>query len=385
MRILLVAPSPFFAERGTPIAVRLLCETLCDVGHAVDLLTYHVGKDIEVPGLTIHRIPALPFIRTVPIGFSFRKVVCDAVLTVKLLGMVLRNKYDVIHAVEEAVFPSLVARRLGRTKLIYDMDSSMADQLLERWAGLALLRPLLYGLERLAIRGADSVVAVCDDLAVRARSVDPGKRVAILRDVPLKPETGGAPAEDLRAANGLDGLLMLYVGNLEPYQGIDLLLEALALAKPVRPVSLLVIGGQECDVAKYRAKARELGLAERVRFLGPRPVGKLAEYLAQATILVSPRLTGNNTPMKIYSYLAAGKPIVATNIASHTQVMDDTCAVLVDVAPQAMARGMERLAADEELGNRLGAAAESLVKRKYSMEVFRRTITEEYSYLEGGE
>jgi len=85
------------------------------------------------------------------------------------------------------------------------------------------------------------------------------------------------------------------------------------------------------------------------------------------------------------SEILAGKPIVATNIASHTQVMDDTCAVLVDAAPQAMARGIERLAADEELGNRLGAAAESLVKRKYSMEVFRRTITEEYSYLEGGE
>jgi glycosyltransferase involved in cell wall biosynthesis len=383
MRILLVAPNPFFLERGTPIAVRMLCETLCEAGHAVDLLTYHVGRDVDVPGLTIHRIPAVPFIRFVPIGFSWKKVVCDAVLSVKLFSMVARNRYAIIHAVEESVFPALIARRLSRgARLIYDMDSSLADQLLEKWKLLAPLGPLLRALERFAIRRSDGIVAVCDDLAIRARACAPDQRVTILRDVPLESKPDGEPAEDLRAAHGIRGLLMLYVGNLEHYQGIDLLLEAFALAQPDREVTLVLIGGEERHVTKYAAKAGALGIADRVRFLGPRSVGRLGEYLRQATILASPRLTGNNTPMKVYSYLASGKPVLATNISAHTQVMDDSCAVLVDPVPAAMARGIERLAADEALRNRLGAAAEDLAREKYSVAVFRKTVSEEYSDFE---
>jgi glycosyltransferase involved in cell wall biosynthesis len=206
--------------------------------------------------------------------------------------------------------------------------------------------------------------------------------VTILRDVPLESKPDGEPAEDLRAAHGIRGLLMLYVGNLEHYQGIDLLLEAFALAQPDREVTLVLIGGEERHVTKYAAKAGALGIADRVRFLGPRSVGRLGEYLRQATILASPRLTGNNTPMKVYSYLASGKPVLATNISAHTQVMDDSCAVLVDPVPAAMARGIERLAADEALRNRLGAAAEDLVREKYSVAVFRKTVSEEYSDFE---
>ena len=62
MNILLIAPHPFFAERGTPIAVKLMIETLCEFGHKVDLLTYHEGSNISVSGLTINRIPNMFFL-----------------------------------------------------------------------------------------------------------------------------------------------------------------------------------------------------------------------------------------------------------------------------------------------------------------------------------
>lgn len=384
MKVLLVAPNPFFHERGTPIAVRMLCETLCEAGHSVDLLTYHIGMDIRVPGLNVCRIPAVPFIREVPIGFSWRKVVCDAVLSVKLLSRVIRNDYDVIHAVEEAVFPSLLARRLGRATLIYDMDSSMPDQLLEKWAFLRPIKRILYRLERLAVRGSDGVVAVCDDLADRARACDPDKRVTVLRDVPLEAAPDGEPVEDLRSVCGIRGLVMLYVGNLEHYQGIDLLLEGFALAKPFEDMGLVVIGGEQDDIDRYRSQAAALGIGNAVHFLGPRPIGQLSRYLRQASVLVSPRLSGNNTPMKIYSYLAAARPILATNVASHTQIMDSSCAVLVEPVPEAIASGIERLASDEKLRERLGTTANDLVRNKYSIAVYKKTVIDEYLYLEHG-
>ena len=384
MNILVVAPVPFFQERGTPIAVRILCETLCEAGHSVDLLTYHVGADIQVRGMRILRIPNIPFIKDVPIGFSWRKVLCDLFLSAKMFGRVCRQKYQIIHAVEEAVFPALLARFLGRAKLVYDMDSSMPDQLMEKWRYLRVVGPVLLAFERLAVRGADCVMAVCDNLADRARAASPDKFVVILQDVPLTSEQGSGAAEDLRQTCSLKKLFVLYVGNLEPYQGIDLLLEGFAALRPSGQIDLVIIGGRDTDIARYREKSKSLGIEDSAHFLGPKPIAQLAEYLEQASILVSPRLTGNNTPMKIYSYLASGRPIVATRISSHTQVLDSSCAVLVEPTAEELRQGLERLVMDETLRKNLGATAKELCESKYSLAEYKRKVNGAYSRLAHG-
>ena len=384
MNILLVAPIPFFRERGTPIAVRILCETLCEAGHSVDLLTYHIGTDIEIPGARVIRIPNVPFVTDVPIGFSLKKVISDLFLSIKMFGMVGRKKYQIIHAVEEAVFPALLVRLFGRTKLVYDMDSSMPDQLMEKWRYLRVLGPVLLAFERLAVRRADCVMAVCDDLVDRARAADPKKYVVALQDVPLESEPGNGPTEDLRQTCNIEGLFVLYVGNLEHYQGIDVLLEGFAALQPSGQIELVIIGGNDTDIARYREKSRSLGIEESTHFLGPRPIGQLADYLEQASILVSPRLTGNNTPMKIYSYLASGRPIVATRISSHSQVLDSSCAVLVEPTAEDMRQGLERLAMDEALRKSLGAAAIELCEAKYSLAEYKRKVVDAYSHLAQG-
>ena len=171
MNILLTAPQPFYQERGTPIAVRLMAETLCGAGHTVDLLAYHEGEDIDVPGLTIHRIAPPPLVRGVPIGFSWKKLVCDVSLFFRTAGLLRRNSYDVIHAVEESVFTSLAARAFSREKLVYDMDSLMADQLVEKWAVRKHVKRLLNRFEGFAVRRSDMVLPVCQALADKVDKV----------------------------------------------------------------------------------------------------------------------------------------------------------------------------------------------------------------------
>ena len=143
MKILLIAPQPFYQERGTPIAVRLLIETLCTGGHEIHLLTYHEGEDVEVPGLKIFRIPKPPWIGKIPIGFSWKKVICDLYLSVQMMGLVRKNNYEVIHAVEESIFPAAALNVLVRTKLIYDMDSLLSEQIADKWNSARFLLPLL--------------------------------------------------------------------------------------------------------------------------------------------------------------------------------------------------------------------------------------------------
>ena len=382
MRILLVAPQPFYQERGTPIAVRMLVEVLCGQGHAVDLLTFHEGAALDIDGLRILRTPALPGLRHVPIGISWKKLVCDLLLTARFLGLALTRRYDVIHAVEEAVFPAILLRSSSRARVVYDMDSMLGESLVSKWRLLRPAERMLRAMERAVIRRSDAVFAVCNDLAQHATVDAPGVPVFLIEDVALPAQQFGGGAEPLRELLDIRGTLALYVGNLQRYQGIDQLLHAMAQLPQALDLTLVLIGGAPEDVARTRALVHKLHLEERVYLLGPRPLAQLSGFLAQADVLVSPRLRGSNTPMKIYSYMNSGTAILATRIASHTQVLDDDCALLADPNPQALAKGLATLAADGALRSRLGAAARRRAGEKYSVEAFRRKVCAAYDTLE---
>jgi glycosyltransferase involved in cell wall biosynthesis len=203
--------------------------------------------------------------------------------------------------------------------------------------------------------------------------------VVVLHDVPLTEERVARSRE--RAATNGNGrrCLALYVGNLEAYQGIDLLLEAAALLPTSSSVEIRVVGGPPNAVERFRARAARRGLVDRIQFLGPRPLTQLSELLATADVLLSPRSKGRNTPLKLYSYMESGRPILATRLEAHTQVLDDSTALLVEPEPEAFARGLVRLAGDEELRRRLGVSAKLRVSREYSPASFSRRLRAIYS------
>ena len=381
MNILLLAPQPFYQERGTPIAVRMLVETLCEAGNQVDLLTYHEGEDIVLPGLKIYRITKPPFVKNIPIGFSWRKLICDTFLIKQMMKLISRNSYQVVHAVEEAIFPGALFKYFFKYKLVYDMDSSLADQLAEKYSILGFFRKLLSRPEGWAIRESDLVVPVSRNLANKVKRYLPESKICILQDVPFEPTSNDYEAENLKELLGIDNYLALYVGNLEHYQGIDLMLEGIAEIPSVYRCNLVVIGGAKQQIKKYISKARKLGLTPKVYFLGPRPLSSLSHYLDQADILVSPRSKGGTTPMKIYSYLASGKPVLATKNNSHTQVVDSSCAMLVDPTPAAIAQGLMELIKDPDLRKGLGKAGQELVRNQYSLQVYKKKLLDSYALV----
>lgn len=382
MRILVIAPQPFYQERGTPIATRMLVEALSSAGHEVDVLTYHVGEDPNLEGVRIFRAPAIPLVHDVPIGFSVRKLLCDLMLGWKLLALTRRTRYDVLHAVEEAVFLSLIARGVCGSRIVYDMDSSLPEQLLSKYRRLRALDGVLRRFERFAIERSDLVLTVCEDLATRVRNYATETPVDVIEDVSLLGDrASNAKVEDLRRDLPNNGMLVMYVGNLERYQGVDLLLDGISALDTSRPLKVVAIGGCEADVAAYRQRAIALGIDSLVTFIGARPVDKLGAYLAQADVLVSPRCSGHNTPMKLYSYLASGKAVLATRIRSHTQVLTDDCALLVEPTGPALADGLDTLLRSPALRERLGKAARRLAATRYSVAQFRSAIASAYQRL----
>ena len=382
MNILLLAPHPFYQERGTPIAVDLLLRALSRGGDRVDVVTFHEGEDKSYPGVAIHRIARLAWVRNVRPGFSWKKVVCDFFVAIKALRLAGRNKYDVVHAVEEGVFMAMLIRAVHRIPYVFDMDSSMPMQLVEKTPALGALAPVFRFFEARAARGSVAVVAVCDALAEIARRAG-AERVFVLRDISLlSPDYAPAPA-GVSAPLDVQRPCLMYIGNLEPYQGIDLLLESFALAlKSMPEMFLAVIGGNERAIRRYRAKCDSLGIEPRVKFFGPRPPAEMRSLFAQADILVSPRIKGINTPMKIYSYMQSGKPILATDLPTHTQALDSSIALLAGPSPDKFAAGILSLLQNPGLSRRMAENAQKLAGEKHSFKAYAEQIEAIYAEVE---
>src|SRR6266498_4810933 len=128
MRILMIAPQPFFTPRGTPFSIRARIQGLAALGHSVDLVTYHAGEDISLPGLRIYRTPWIPWVRKVPIGPSCTKVFLDILLFGLALSRLFSQRYDVIHTHEEAGLVGAIFARWVRAQHLYDMHSSLPQQ-----------------------------------------------------------------------------------------------------------------------------------------------------------------------------------------------------------------------------------------------------------------
>jgi glycosyltransferase involved in cell wall biosynthesis len=176
--------------------------------------------------------------------------------------------------------------------------------------------------------------------------------------------------------------VILYAGTFESYQGLDLLVEAAAeVVRARKNVRFLCAGGNNKQVGRMKLLTQKCGVSEYFSFPGTLPLNEAESLLRIATILISPRITGTNTPLKIYSYLRAGVPILATKIVSHTQVLTDDVALLVEPRPESLSSGVLRLLDDSELCRRLAENALRLAEKSYSEEAYYRKIAEVFSFL----
>jgi glycosyltransferase involved in cell wall biosynthesis len=377
MRILFLAPQPFFEVRGTPLAVLAMVRALGALGHEVDLLTYPRGEDVAVEGVAHRRSLSLPVGRVRP-GPSLAKLALDAPFMAEAWWRMATGRYDVVHAVEEAAHLAAPLARLLRLPLVVDVDSSIPDQL--RRSGFAARGPLPWAAERLerhALRHAAAVITVCGSLTQGVRARAPRAAVFQVEDPPLV-DAGSLDAQAAAALRGSLGIgpgpVVLYSGNLEPYQGVDVLLQA---APEVPEAWFVFMGGEPAaiEALKGRAAAR----AGRTVFAGQRPPSELASFLALADVLVSPRLHGENTPFKVYTYLASGKPVVATRLPTHTQIMDDSIAFLVEPTAAGLAGGIRTVLADPVAAGQRAARARALIERDYSKHRYAEKVARAYA------
>lgn len=386
--ILVVAPQPFLEDRGTPIAVNQLVEALSMLGYGVDLLTYPHGRAIRHRGVRVFRVPNRFRLRAVPIGFSFRKLILDVELTIALWHRLRAHRYRCIHAVEEAAFPALVLGRRAGIPVIYDMQSSLPEQLAQR--RLFRIRPVRAALdacERRLLRGVTAVMS-STGLATRVSSAAPAAQVGEWAYASEAGRVAREPAQRLRAELDVpeNARLVLYTGTFEEYQGLDVLLSAIpAVCRSVPEAVFVCVGGNAGEDGLVKRKAAKLNLNGRLLLLPRQQRQRVPAFLAMADVLVSPRVYGENLPLKIFDYLAAGRPIVATDIPAHRSVLTPERAVLVPPDAEGLASGIRDVLLDPTLAERLAGAAHAYADRHLGQAAFVESVQELYRRVCDGE
>lgn len=187
-----------------------------------------------------------------------------------------------------------------------------------------------------------------------------------------------------RAELGLSGSarIVLYAGTFETYQGLKPLMEAMTEVVTSEPETVLVlIGATEMRGPPQNEAAAELARSGHLVVLPRKPQESMPHFLAMADILVSPRLYGDNVPLKIFDYMRAGKPIVATDTNGHLAVLSNDIAVLVHRDPASMAAGILRLLANPDLARTLAVRARKRALALHDDEVFSSFVSRVYERI----
>ena len=375
MHLLMIAPQPFFEARGTPFSEYHRIRALLELGHTVDLVTYPFGHDVDLPGLRIFRCARPPFVQSVRVGPSIAKVPLDLSLTFTALRRVVADRYDALHSHEEGGVIGVALSWLTGKPHLYDMHSSLPQQLTNfAFTRSRLVTAIVAWGERLMIRRSRAIIVICPQLAEVVREVDPAAQPVLIENSPgsgdaAVPGSGAGVRREFGL--GPDTPLVVYTGTFEAYQGLDLLFEAFAHVKRQNGAArLLLAGGQPGQIEDARRGTARLGIDDVTVFAGHRKAEEIPAFLDAATALVSPRSTGINTPLKIYQYLRSGRPIVATRLLTHTQVLDDDVAILAEATPAAFGDGILRALADREVAAAIGRRARQLAETKYSYEAY---------------
>ncbi len=380
-KILLISPQPFFQWRGSPIRVGFDALALAEIGFDVDLLTLPMGERKEIPGVRILRVPNLFFIRNIPIGPSPAKAMFDLLLLFKGMWLILQHRYAFIHCIEDAGLVGLALGKLSGAKVVFEKHSDPSSYNKGRLRNFIMR---LYGkIETFTARHADAVIGTGAGLAEQIRAMNPKGGVHHIFDIPSSlVESSSDKAEALRRklTRQPDEVLITYAGSFAVYQGIEILFAAIPLvAREHSNARFIIIGGSKEEIIERKMSLSMQGVEENVTFMGMVPPDELPDVLAASDILLSPRISGVNTPLKLLDYLKAGRAIIATDTTANRLILNDTCAVLTKPEADAFAREISRTIAEPVLRKRLGEHGKRMIADRYNLEEFKKLLASCYA------
>lgn len=391
-RILMIAPTPFYTDRGCHVRIAGEARALQQLGHRVTICTYHNGRNLA--DLEIRRIPNVPWYRKTSAGPSLHKPYLDLMLGALATRVAREMRPDVIHAhLHEGALIAAGVRRLARTRsgrptpVVFDFQGSLTGELAAHRfvrAGSAAFRGL-HAVERRITSGAGAIVPSsrqAGELLQREFAV-PCERLEVVADG-LDPATFRPVACRAEMRNRLripaDAKVIGYLGVLAPYQGIDCLLEALPAVVAQEPRTHLLLMGWP-NVERYAALARTLGVAEQVTLSGEVAYDEAPRFLAAVDVAVAPKLVTTESNHKIRNYMASALPTVAFDLALNREILGPLGIYAPELTSASLAATLIEALGDPGRLLKLGAQGREVAVRDFSWERAAKRITGVYQRL----
>ncbi len=386
-KVLLISPQPYFQWRGSPIRVGFNAQALSNKGYSVDLLTLPIGEDREIEGVNVIRVANPLGMKNIAIGPSPAKIFFDILIFSRGLMLVLKNKYVLVHGIEETGMIAVILSRLCGAKAIFEKHSDPYSY--KKGVLKNLLLACYASVERLTTGLADGVICTGPGLEKQVREMNKKTPVFHIFDIPSSLNEAVASETD-RIRKELQHndkeVLVGFVGSFAVYQGVELMFAAIPnVVKACPHVKFVIIGGNSEEIREKESEYQATGISQNLIFLGKVPPDTLPDYLSATDILLSPRSSGVNTPLKLLDYFKAGRPVVATDIPSNRLILNEDNSVLTTSDPAAFAGGIISLVQDEEKRKKLGANGYNLYTTTFNFSEYENKLSNCYKEVLQGE
>ena len=380
-KVLMLAPTPYFSDRGCHVRIYEEARTLQSQGVDVRIVTYHLGRDM--PGIPTYRICTVPWYKKLTAGPSWHKPYLDILLFFKALQVARSFAPDIIHAhLHEGAFVGYFLKKMLGVPLIFDCQGSLTAEITDHGfiKDGSMLAKCFAAMEHFINNSADFIItssgAGAHDLVThwqvpdhKVKAVIDGVDTAVFRPY---------EKNECRSALQLpfDVPIVAFLGLLNRYQGIDILLESIAILRERKvQIHFLIMGFPE---DQYIHKCRELGLDEMVSFTGRIDYAMAPLYLSACDIAVSPKISLTEANGKLFNYMACALPTVVFDTPINREILGDAgvYARFADAAD--LATRIEELAADKAGRESFARKVREKAERDHSWRVRGEVLLEIY-------
>jgi len=386
MTVCMLAACPFPANHGTPGSIREIAEAVAERGHEVHVVTYHFGDQTPLKDVQLHRISSRAQETTIVVGPTKRRPLYDLKMIFKTLEVIRDYRPAVLHAHGyEAMLAAWVCRVLTGVPVVYSAHNTMADELptynfiRPRWLAVMLAEVL----DRVVPRLADRIVPHSGNLQefLRERNLLERTEPVIKFGINLDEIPKGDRARVRQRYELGDDPVVLYAGVMNPFQRLDLLLDAMAVLVQKLPTAKLFVvrtlPGEEF-VADFCRQAEKLGLRGHIVITQPQPLRAVQELLSACDLAVAPRTREPGFPIKVLNAMAASKACVMYASSSRDlRHKQDAYLVAPDTA-EALAEGMLEVLTDRELRERLARNGRAYVEANHDRRLIAARLSEVY-------
>ncbi len=364
--ILVLLPFAFYRPSGSSFNSYFRVRALLEIGNNVEVITYPHGEDLTLPCLKIKRSPEKNIFKEHQAGEYKKKIIYDIFIFFTLFKRLLTNKYDMVIAHSSCIYFAIFFKIFFKSKFIANVHGNLEVELIKwRISKNKNLTALVGRIESYLVGKYDAVICIHKSVKnVLLKNNIKNRKIYVIHNSII---SDNAIIDNTRTDKPFT---ILYAGTFVEVQNLSLIYKASEILNNSQ-IKFLIVGGTEPEIKQEQDRLLSYRTSQ-VEFIQRKTQEELMPFFVEADIVVSPRVYGHDTPMKLFDYLSKGKCILATNRPIHTEVLNNTNSYLFEPTPEKLAEAILFLKNNPDVRRKLGEKAKADFEANYSFDMMKK-------------